>query len=100
MGATGLQTAIAGDNVDVLKKVPGVGVKTAQRLILELKGKLVVGSGSVAPPGSPDGDLSEALISLGYTPAEVQGAVTYLKGVDLPVEERLRRALRYFAEHA
>jgi Holliday junction DNA helicase RuvA len=100
MGAAGLQQAITAGNVDVLKRVPGIGVKTAQRLILELRGKLVGGVGPAPPAGSPEADLAEALSGLGYTPAEVSAATEYLKGVDLPLEERLRRALRYFADHA
>ncbi|MHB8619641.1 MAG: Holliday junction branch migration protein RuvA [Chloroflexota bacterium] len=97
MGPAALREAIAAGNVDALKRAPGIGTKTAQRLVLELRGKLAPGVVPVGPAGSPEADLADALAALGYSPPEVAGAVTYLKGVDLPLEERLRRALRYFA---
>ncbi len=94
-----LRQAISTGNVDLIKRAPGIGVKTAQRLVLELKGKLVAGVVPVGPPGSPEADLAEALASLGYSAAEIEGVTGYLKGTeDLPVEERLRRALRFFAQ--
>ena len=93
-----LRQAIDAGNVDALKRVPGIGVKTAQRLVLELRGKLAPGLASIAPSGSPEASLADALSGLGYSAAEVAGAVDYLKGLNLPLEELLRRALRYFAE--
>ena len=93
-----LRQAIQAGNVDALKRVPGIGAKTAQRLILELKGKLPEGIAEVAPAGSPEAALADALSALGYSPAETASAVSYLKGLQLPLEERIRRALRFFAE--
>lgn len=98
MPPAALRQAIQAGNVDALKRVPGIGAKTAQRLILELKGKLPEGIAELAPTGSPEAELADALAALGYSPAETASAVAYLKGVALPVEERLRRALRFFAE--
>lgn len=100
MPPTALRKAVASGNVDLLRKVPGIGLKTAQRLVLELKGKLSPDLASVAPAGSPEAELAEALAALGYSAGEVEAAVSYLRGVDLPIEERLRRALRYFAQAA
>ncbi|HVA26528.1 MAG TPA: Holliday junction branch migration protein RuvA [Chloroflexota bacterium] len=93
-----LRQAIQAGNVDVLKRVPGIGAKTAQRLILELRGKLPAGLADIAPAGSPEAELAEALGGLGYSAAETAAAASYLRGLDLPLEERLRRALRFFAE--
>jgi Holliday junction DNA helicase RuvA len=95
-----LRQAIEAGNVDALKRVPGIGAKTAQRLVLELRGKLAPGVAEIAPSGSPEAELADALNALGYSPAETAHAVDYLKGLDLPLEERLRRALRFFAEGA
>jgi Holliday junction DNA helicase RuvA len=82
----------------MLKRVPGIGAKTAQRLILELKGKVAPDIAEIAPSGSPEAELAEALGALGYGAAEIASAISYLRGIDLPLEERLRRALRFFAE--
>jgi Holliday junction DNA helicase RuvA len=95
-----LRRAIQEGNVDALKRVPGIGAKTAQRLILELKGKLAQGIADIAAAGSPEAELAEALSALGYSPSETASAVAYLRGLDVPLEERLRRALRFFAEGA
>ena len=95
-----LRQAIQAGNIDALKRVPGIGAKTAQRLILELKGKLAPGIAEIATAGSPEAELADALSALGYSPGETASAVGYLKGLDLPLEERLRRALRFFAEGA
>jgi len=100
MPADALRQAIQAGNVDLLKRVPGIGIKTAQRLVLELKGKLAPGIVALGPAGSPEAELADALAGLGYSAGEIAAAVSYLRGVDLPLEERLRRALRYFAEGA
>jgi len=98
MAPAALRQAIQAGNVDALKRIPGIGAKTAQRLILELKGKLPPGIAEIAPSGSPQAELAEALGALGYGPAEIAWAVGYLRGIELPMEERLRRALRFFSE--
>jgi holliday junction DNA helicase RuvA len=100
MPAAALRQAIQAGDVDRLKRAPGVGAKTAQRLVLELRGKLAPGVAGVAPSGSPEAELAEALGALGSTPAEIELAVNYLRGIELPVEERLRRALQFLAEGA
>ncbi|MGH2365450.1 MAG: Holliday junction branch migration protein RuvA [Chloroflexota bacterium] len=95
-----LRQAIQAGDVERLRRAPGIGAKTAQRLVLELRGKLAPGVAGVAPAGSPAAALADALSALGSSPAEVEAAVTYLKGVDLPLEELLRRALTFLAEQA
>ena len=97
-----LQRAIANEHAAILAQVPGVGKRTAARVILELKGKVQPGVGAPAPVvtsalPSLDQELQEVLESLGYTPAEAQGAVAGLPA-DAPtdLEERLRLALRSF----
>jgi Holliday junction DNA helicase RuvA len=96
-----LRLAIAREDVDLLTRVPGVGRKTASRLILELKGRIDLGRlglpGAVALPPE-QAELVEVLTSLGYTAAEARAAVASLpaEAGELPLEERLRLALRYF----
>jgi Holliday junction DNA helicase RuvA len=96
-----LRLAIAREDVDVLTRVPGIGRKTASRLILELKGRIDLGrlgltGGVVLAPEQVE--LVDVLISLGYTTAEARASVTALppEASGQPLEERLRLALRYF----
>lgn len=90
--------------------VPGVGKKTAQRLILELKGifakdRSLAGSGAadsiplpldVAAPAAatPMDDATAALLSMGFTPAEASLALSGYDGKDMRVEELLSAALK------
>jgi Holliday junction DNA helicase RuvA len=96
-----LRLAIAQEDVDALMRVPGIGRKTASRLILELKGRIDLGrlglpGGGALPP--EQAELVEVLTSLGYTTAEARAAVAALppEARGQPLEERLRLVLRYF----
>ena len=95
-----LYEAIQSGNADFLATVPGVGKKTAARMILELRGKLPTDLGLATPAAGADGDQTEvveALRALGYTAAEAHGAVARTaKAVapGAPVEDRLLAALR------
>lgn len=92
-----LVAAIASEDEATLQRVPGVGKKTAGRLILELKGKVERewGVAAVAPVGESDGNALAALVALGYTPAEARHALAQApEAVKLPLEERVRQALQ------
>lgn len=96
-----LTTAITGENADLLATVPGVGKRTAARLILELRGKLVpVAAVSPTPGSQTDSEVVAALRALGYTAAEAHGAVARLPRdtSDAAVEERVVAALRDLAD--
>ncbi len=95
-----LEMAINGENADLLATVPGVGRKTASRLILELRGKIVPASGApLSVPSREDAEVVEALRSLGYTTAEAHGALVRVpRDPDLTVEDRVVAALRELAE--
>ena len=87
--------AIAAGDAGALAKAPGVGKKTAERLIVDLRSK--VGRVAIGPVSeSPDGDEAvAALRALGYTLAEAQRALTGVPAVgEAPTEERLATALR------
>ena len=91
-----LHEAIAAENADYLATVPGVGKKTAARLILELRGKLAP-LGRAATSGAPavDTEVVAALQALGYSAAEAHGAVaTIARQSGATVEERVIAALR------
>ena len=83
----------------MLATVPGVGRKTAARLILELRGKLVPAETPAGAPGRDDAEVVAALRALGYTAAEAHAAAARLpRDMALPVEERVVAALRELAE--
>ena len=99
-----LRSAVASDDVDALTLVPGVGRKTAARLLVELKGRLDAGDDDpglrVVPAGgaAPDAraEVRAALSGLGYGADEIRWAVGQLPDAG-GVEDLLRLALRELA---
>ncbi len=92
--------AIVSGNADVLSAVPGIGKRTAGRIVLDLQTRLQREweAAGVADVSSRN-DVSAALQALGYTASEIQRAVTALAAsADLPLEEQLRMALQHLAE--
>ena len=88
-----LAAAVSSGDAAAFVGVPGVGKKTAGRIVLELKGKLK-GDWAVAPATRRDGEVLEALASLGYTVSEIREAVSSLpSGDSLSLEDRVRLAL-------
>ena len=87
-----LRSAIASGNASYLTKVSGVGKKTAEKVVLELKDKVGLGSGTDAMKG--DEEALEAMHALGYTLQEARDA---LRKVPQSIErgnDRLREAIR------
>jgi Holliday junction DNA helicase RuvA len=96
MSAEKLAMAISSGSVDLLTMVPGVGKKMADRLILELKGK-VVWVGAPAELAPEDTEVLSALTSLGYSVREATRAVATLpQDQKLTLEEKIKLALQYF----
>jgi len=91
-----LLDAIANEQVSLLATVPGVGRKTAARLILELRGKLPDDvTVSTGVPRGEDMEVVEALQALGYSLIEARTAVSRSRlDTGIPVEDRLVAALR------
>jgi len=102
MALPSLVRAVEADDITALSKIPGVGKKTAQRLSLELKGKLPMSMDrrpTLMPPDPPVTDnLSLALTRLGYTKFEIDHVHDGLKrenvGIEVALADRLRVALR------
>ncbi len=98
LSAEQLTMAIASGNDAALTRVPGVGKKTASRIVLELKGKLekeLGGVEAVAQIGQDNADVVAALTSLGYSVAEAAKAVGALpSGEELGLEDRVKLALQ------
>jgi Holliday junction DNA helicase RuvA len=99
-----LRMAIAQGDTTRLSRVPGIGKKTAERLVLELKGKIdLKGLPTASAPNVPpavaalNNELAELLTNLGYSSAEAATAIAALPA-DAPetLEDRLRLALRTF----
>lgn len=95
-----LRMAIAQEDVTLLARVQGIGPKTAKKLVFDLKDKVT----AELPAGEPrvalteaDADLIAALTGLGYSVAEAQAAIRSMPSESLPLEERVRLALVYFA---
>ena len=106
LSADELALAIEQENIARLSKVPGIGKKTAERLILELRGKLagsaatlplVAGKPADAAAPSPRDDIVNALLALGYNEREANAA---LKNVpdDSDVAGGIRAALKTLAK--
>jgi Holliday junction DNA helicase RuvA len=98
---TGLRNAIATGDTKTLSSLRGIGKKTAERLVVELKDKVGDASGPVTPQPPTDpkqADAVLALVSLGYKQADAQRAVATasatVAGKELSVEELVRAALR------
>jgi Holliday junction DNA helicase RuvA len=93
-----LQQAVTTQESGLLTRVPGIGKKTAERLILELKGRLGQAVGSAtASTGSGSADVINALLALGYSERE---ALSAAKGVPVgtSVSEGIKAALKQLAK--
>ena len=110
--ASDFAIAIVSDDVNTLKKLPGVGAKTAQRIILELKDKIkkeqtiaeITNSVSVtevqAKAQIKNANLEEmktALQVLGYSRKDIEAVSSKIKGDNLSLEELIKEALRIFS---
>ena len=100
-----LIAAVQAQDTSALTRVPGVGKKTAERLLVELKGKFTaweslpgaaapLATGKSQPLPSHTSDAVSALIALGYKPQEASRAVSAIKEDGLSSEELIRRALK------
>ena len=95
-----LSRAVADQESGPLQRVPGIGKKTAERLLLELKGRLAPGlTSETGTAASSDGDVLRALLSLGYSEKEARNATAKL-APGLGVEEGIRDALKLLVRAA
>ncbi len=95
-----LAAAVAADDAARLTKVPGIGKKTAERLVLELRDKLpkaVSLARTETPASLAAADVVNALLALGYNEREAQAAVKQLPA-ELQLADAIRQALRNLAK--
>jgi len=104
-GASGEELAryVSTADVAALVRMPGIGKKTAERIIMELRDKLeginiaaggVTATGGVAISTDPVTEASHALASLGYKPAEVSRMISAVAEAEMDAEEIIRKALQ------
>ena len=95
-----VQRAILQGDIEALTQIPGIGRRSAERLVVDLRGKIeretlipIVGLGPL------DAEVLEVLLALGYTRQEAGGALQAIPEGDMPLEERIRRALQHMGVH-
>lgn len=97
---------VAEEDVDRLTKVPGIGRKTAERLIIEMRDKLptettlsaaAYNDTGLSTSGEPVSEAVSALVTLGYKPNEASRAVRSISTPGLSTEEIIRQALKGMA---
>jgi Holliday junction DNA helicase RuvA len=92
-------TCVSSNDVASLTRIPGVGRKTAERLVIELRDRVttpgaVPGVPAELAAGGAEGEAFAALVALGYKPAEASRLVKLGSGAGLATEELIRRALQ------
>ncbi|MDF2445794.1 MAG: ATP-dependent helicase RuvA [Moraxellaceae bacterium] len=100
MEADAFAACVRQNDVATLTRIPGVGKKTAERLVMELRDRVGDGSsglptfGGVELPATPERDAITALIALGYKAAEAERAVGRIKLDNASAEDLIRQALK------
>jgi holliday junction DNA helicase RuvA len=99
MSVAAFARCVQSEDVAALTRVPGVGRKTAERLIVEMRDRLSPApppAGAVALPAgeSPEGEAYGALVALGYRPAEATRLLKAVEPGSYSTEELIRRALQ------
>lgn len=88
-------SAIETGDIDFMRRMPGIGNKTASQIILDLKGKLVEVD---SIPNEKLVDVSDALKQFGYKPAEIKGVLKKLEKENGSTEELIKKALSLLAK--
>jgi Holliday junction DNA helicase RuvA len=99
LSADVLRSAVVNNQPGVLSQVPGVGKKTAEKLVFNLKDRLEAPELAAEPIDGLDTEVVSVLTALGYSVVEAQSAVQSIPSDETDdIEERVRLALRYFAK--
>ena len=95
-----IRRAITGEQPEIFSRVPGIGKKTAQKIILDLQGRIkpLEPLEAAVKMDEVDTEVMEALTALGYSIVEAQTALQSISRDDTDdAENRLRKALQYFS---
>lgn len=99
-----LRQAVASEDTTYLTKVGGIGRKTADKIVLELKDKLITTSADKRTDMRAEGDVMEALLSLGYNERDIRDVLKKLpkgeKGKDESASLKIKLALKLLSENA
>ena len=101
MSVDGFVRCVQHEDAAMLVKIPGVGKKTADRLIIEMRDRILDDSGSaplaaaaVTQASDARGEAFDALVALGYKPAEVKRLIGNIETAELSAEDIIRGALK------
>ena len=99
LSVSDLRDAVSAQDGGRLTKVPGIGKKTAERLLLELRDKLdaVLVAPAAAKDGAQPGDITNALLALGYNDREASWAIKQLPQ-NLAIADGIRQALKLLSK--
>jgi len=97
MSVEDLAVAVAAQDAVRLTKVPGVGRKTADRLVLELRDRLPMAAGTQPAAAKASSDVLSALLALGYNDREASSVIKQLPA-DLTLADSIRQALKQLAK--
>ncbi len=95
-----IHRAVGRGDASLLKQISGIGAKTAERIVMELKGKLRVSGVSLGIGDVGDGEIVDALVGLGYSQGAARSALSTLDNSIEGVEDRLKSALQYLGRGA
>jgi len=92
-----LKSAIMREETAILQRVPGIGKKTAERIMFQLRDKLDLGASAAAMPlvSDVDADVIDILTSLGFSIIEAQSALQHVPREVRAIDERVQGALQY-----
>lgn len=97
--AEALRKIVASEDVKALTQVPGIGMRGAQKIVLDLKPRLADLEAEVIEGATSASQFRDALEALGYTSAEIREVIPSIDA-DSPVTEQIRQALRALASRS
>lgn len=93
-----LRKAVANEDTSYLTKVSGIGKKNAEKIVLELRGKLLVSIDDKSDSSRGDGDVMEALVSLGYNERDVRDILKKMPRDIEKTGDKVKHALKHLSD--